>query len=97
MEGEGTLVLSQAQMDSIGTVEPMGQEGVGVTFANEGQPPQSEPHSNGTSGPVDSTTGTQGTPGETRATTSLKARKRTKTGCLSKAHSKEKMDKGAPY
>lgn len=88
MDGEGLLVLSQAQVGSMGTMEATGQEGVGVTFANEGQLPVSEPQSNSSNGPIDSTTGTQGTGGETRTTPSLKARKRTKTGCLSKAHSK---------
>lgn len=93
MEGEGLLVLSQAQMDSVGTMEPTGHQELGVTFANEGQPPPSEQHSNGASGPVDPTTETHGSAGDTRTTTSLKARKRTKTGCLSKAHSKEQTDR----
>ena len=95
MEGEGLLVLSQAQMDSVGAMEPMPHEGEEMTFTNEGQLPVSEAHSNSKSGPVDAATGTQATAGETRATTSLKARKRTKTGCLSKAHSQEHIDIGA--
>lgn len=88
MEGEGLLVLAQAQMDSMGTMDPMDQEGARTTFANERQLPPSEPHSNDTAAPVDPAASTQGVAAEARTTTSLKARKRTKTGCLSKALSK---------
>lgn len=91
MEDEGLLVLSQAQMDSVGAMEPVAHDGEEMTFANEGQLPVSEAHSNSKSEPVDATTSTQATAGETRATTSLKARKRTKTGCLSKAQSPSRL------
>lgn len=85
MEGEGLLVLAQAQMDQLGTMDPMDQEGARTTFPNERQLPPSEPHSDDTTAPVEPAASTQDVAAETKATTSLKARKRTKTGCLSKA------------
>ena len=92
MEDEGLLVLSQAQMDLMGNMESMGQEGVGMTFASDELPSVSEPHNNGATETVDLKPITQVADRETRVTTSLKARKRTKTGCLSKPWPIEEMD-----
>lgn len=97
MEGEGLLVLAQAQMDSMDAVDPMDQEGARTTFANEGQLLSSDPDSNDTTAPVDSAASTQDVAAETKTTTSLKTRKRTKTGCLSKTLSNGAEDTGTPH
>lgn len=100
MEGEGLLVLAQAQMDSMDAVDPMDpmdQEGARTTLANEGRLLSSDPDSNDTTAPVDSAASTQDVAAETKTTTSLKTRKRTKTGCLSKALSNGAEDTGTPH